>query len=165
MVEIRKININNDSGKLFELISATNEVVLPGQIKYINLDDFGHWISEQLKGFYHELYVIEDIDTRELFGFALSYDYRQYDGHCFICIYSTRDIEPILWRHFVDGLFKEYPLNKVFWNIVLSDIKNLNLASELGFSKELILKEYIYISGQYLDVCIYSISRKSGRMK
>lgn len=159
---MRKININNDSGKLFELVSSTTDIVLPGQDNYINADDFGHWISDQLKGFYHELYVIEDICTKELFGFALSYDYRLYDGHCFICIYSTREE---LCRNFISRLFKEYPLNKVFWNIVTSDTKNLSLANELGFSNELLLKEYIYINGQYSDICTYSLSRKSWSLK
>lgn len=165
MIEMRKINITRDSSKFFELVSVANEVVLPSQVKCVNADEFRHWLSEQLGGFFHELHVIEEnSETKELIGYALAYDYRAYDRHCSLCIYSTRDIEPNFWACFIDKLFKEYPLNKVFWKVVVSNIKLLDLANELGFSEEMILKEYIYQGGQYLDVCVFSVSGKQRGM-
>lgn len=157
MVEMRKIDVNRDGSQLFELVLAANEIILPNQVKCVNVEDFRRWLLEQLGGFYHDLYVIEENgETRKLIGFALAYDYRMYDRHCLLCIYSIKDIEVKYWAYFVDKLFKEYPLNKIFWEVELSNVKYLELANELGFSKEMILKEYIYKGGQYLDVCVLS---------
>ena len=81
--------------------------------------------------------IQENSETKELIGYALIYDYRVYDRHCSLCIYSTRNIEPNLWASFIDELFKE-----------------------LGFSEEMVLMEYIYQGGRYLDVCVLGKSRK-----
>lgn len=161
MYEMRKINITKDSDKLFELVSVAGEVILPGQTKFLNAYEFQSWLLEKMNGFFCELHVIqENSETKELIGYALIYDYRVYDRHCSLCIYSTRNIEPNLWASFIDELFKEYPLNKVFWKVASSNIRYLELAKELGFSEEMVLKEYIYQGGRYLDVCVLGKSRK-----
>ncbi|MGN1343837.1 MAG: GNAT family N-acetyltransferase [Traorella sp.] len=164
MVEMRKIDVNRDSSQLFELVLAANEIILPNQVKCVNVEDFRRWLLDQLGGYFHDLYVIEENgETRKLIGFALAYDYRIYDRHCSFCIYSIKDIEVNFWSNYIDQLFKEYPLNKIFWEVEISNIKNLEIAKKLGFSKEMILKEYRYKGGQYLDVCVLSKHAQSWR--
>lgn len=162
MYEMRKINITRDSRKLFELVSDAGEIILPGQMRCINADEFQRWLLEKMNGFYFIFHVIEEnSETRGLIGYALIYDYRVYDRHCSLCIYSTRNIEPNLWASFIEELFKEYPLNKVFWKIATSNIRYLELAKKLGFSEEMVLKEYAYQEGKYLDVCVLGKTRQS----
>ena len=166
MFTIRKINIYKDCEKLFDLISKSDEDLFPNQIKYFNVDEFQHWLINQMKGYFHELYVLEKQEkTSKIIGWALTYDYRVYDGHCSFCIYSLEEIERTLWATFIAELFRNYPLNKIFWKVTTTDKKRLELATTLGFSKEMTLKEYKYENGIYRDVCVLSVSSEEYRKR
>lgn len=167
MIDMKRINVNRDIKELFSLVSTPNVFVFPSQVKFSNIDDFQHWLSDQLEGYFCELYVItENSNTTNLvIGIALAYDYRAYDRHCLLHLYTTKNIEPKVLSYFIDELFREYPLNKIFWEVIVSNIKYLELANALGFSKEMILKEYKYFGGQYQDVFVFSLyptNRKKG---
>ena len=158
MVTIRKVNINTDCEKIFEMIRSREEDLLPNQMKCFNVNEFYHWLLQQFSGLYHEMYVFAKKDAmKEIVGFVLTYDYRVYDGHCFLCTCFSEDIVQSGLENFIDLMFREYPLKKIFWELTVTSEHELSMASELGFTKELLLKEYKYQKGKYVDVCVLSV--------
>lgn len=159
---LRKIEPNQDCSQLFELIidQYNTSVPLAHQHRFINVDDYQHWIAERLGGYFHDFYVVEeknDMNIEKIQGFIFSYDYRIYDNHCHIYGYLRYGIDSILLGKFVDILFKEYPLNKVFLETTENDDKLLKAAYDLGFTQEAMLLENFFINGQYHNLIILSL--------
>lgn len=157
MITLRKLNPNQDCLNLFKFIKKNGADVFPNQVDFINFDEFQRWLTDQMVGFYHDLYIFEESNTANyVIGFALAYDYRVYDGHCQLCVCVSKEIDSNMLGSFIEMLFKEYPLNKVFWKVVATDERILNLACALGFTKEMVLKDYCYKNGKYQDLWVLS---------
>lgn len=167
MYKLRKIIPSQDCTRLFELINLHYEDnIFPHQLCFISFDEFQHWIMDQLVGYYHDFYVIEEITvTSDIIvqGFILSYDYRTYDAHCQIYGYLPNGINSTVLGQFVDFLFKEYPLNKVFLEIPDGDKVFLDSAFSLGFTQEAVLAENRYVNGEYHDLIILSLYSQKKR--
>lgn len=167
MFILRKINPSQDCDQLFELIKAHQEYDLfPHQPQFINIDEFKHWVIDRLYDYFHDFYVVEniaDVKTKTIHGFVLSYDYRIYDSHCQIYGYLHQGINSTILGQFVDILFKEYPLNKIFLEITDVDNYLLEAANDLGFNQEAILNENRFIVGQYHDLYIMSLYPQNRR--
>lgn len=60
-------------------------------------------------------------------------------------------------------MFREYPLNKVFLEVIDINKEILDVALQLGFKEEAILNEYKFVFGQYCDLHILSLDGISHR--
>lgn len=165
---LRKIELKQDCSQLFELIinQYRNSVPFTHQHRFIDVDEYQHWLAERLGGYFHDFYVVEernDMNIVKLQGFFFSYDYRIYDSHCHIYGYMRYGIDSIILGQFVEILFKEYPLNKVFLETTENDDKLLNAAYDLGFIQEAMLIENFFINGQYHNLIILSLYPKGRR--
>lgn len=160
MVTARRIALERDAAQLYQLISNAQTELLPAQTGWLNETEFRHWLAEQLGGSFHELYVLEEPEGA-IVGFALAYDYRVYDGHCLLRMYAAADVEQAVWADVLRLLLREYPLRKLFLEAVSTDKRQLALAYDLGFSKEMTLPEYRYQDGAYRDVFVLSLYREN----
>lgn len=167
MYKLRKIIPEEDCILLFELLNLYSENnVFPQKLNFNCFNEFQHWIIEQLAGYYHDFYIIEKRNEPKehiVQGLILSYDYRVYDAHCKIYGYLPEGINSVILEQFVDLLFKEYPLNKVFLEITDVDKAILDSAAALGFTQEAVLVENKYINGKYHDLIILSLYSKKRR--
>lgn len=165
MYVLKRIKPDQDCDQLYELIRIHGGFsVLPQQPIFINKEDFRHWILGQLSGYYHDFFMIKDTSRTEssnICGWLLAYDYRIYDGHCKFYGYLCQGLNKMITSQFLNILFKEYPLKKVFLQITNADTSLLSVAYELGFKQEAILYEYKYSWGNYKDLLILSVYPKN----
>lgn len=165
MFILRKFNIEKDAVSVFELLNSSQFKLLPNQPMFLNNIHFNRWLEEQLAQFYHDFYVIETSDraTSKIQGFILAYDYRFYDRHCKVFGYHKKGIDDLILKEFVDKLFKEYPLNKIFMETTEINNNLIDSAYSVGFVKEAVLTENKYISGKYYDLIILSLCSQNKR--
>ncbi|MCM1060666.1 MAG: GNAT family N-acetyltransferase [Eubacterium sp.] len=132
----------------------------------MNEEEYRHWLIEQLRGYFHDFYMVEkreNMNVMKAQGFMLTYDYRTYDNHCKIYGYMSYGIDSKVLGQFVDILFKEYPLNKVFLETTDVDKKLLNAAFGLGFTQEALLADNRFINGQYHALFVLSLYSRDRR--
>ena len=164
MLCFRKIDPVQDGTQLYNFLqSQGNCQTLPYQPRFLQQDDFFNWLVNQLRGCYHDFFLIEDSASDCIRGFLLAFDYRPYDGNCQVTGYADCDINHLLLGQFVDFLFREYPLNKVFLEAVDSQEVLIRAAEELGFIREAVLSAYKFISGDYQDMLILGLNPQKRR--
>ena len=161
MIKMRKINPSQDCAELFKLAPEHNSYNLfPHQPQFINAEEFQNWITDRLFNYFHDLYVVEELfdnGKSEISGFLLAYDYRIYDSHCQICGYLRQGINSTILKKFIDSLFKEYPLNKVFMEVIDIDHFLITAAREIGFIQEATLYGVKFVLGEYRDLYIMGL--------
>lgn len=155
---LRNADFPKDYLEIYKMFVKENKpVFMPQKRNFLNIEDFSHWLSEQLSGYIHDLYLIETISETgkwQISGYCLSYDYRRYDSHCQIYGYHNHGITADMLKHFISILFKEYPLNKIFLQIADIEKTLLSAAIETGFQEEVRLSHSKYINGSYHDFII-----------
>lgn len=163
MLRLRKINTFQDCAQLYNLLQSQEICQLPHQPRFLHQDDFSNWLTNQLSGYYHDFFIIEDTPSGCISGFLLACDYRSYDGHCQITGYASCGLNHSLLGQFVDFLFQEYPLNKVFLEAVDIQESLILAAEELGFVREVVLPAYKFMAGSYHDLLILGLNSQKRR--
>lgn len=146
---------------IYFLFENSNHFNLP-QIVAINCDsDFRKELEYSLRTYIHDFFIFEESDKKNPIGFIYSYDFRLYDAHSRFNYYlQVKDSEDKLIEEFIEGMFCEYAVNKLFIYLSESQIKKQNAIKQLGFCREAILKEYKFESGKYVDVFVYGYEKK-----
>lgn len=131
-------------------------------LDFLNCDiNFTEIFNSMMKIFIHDFFIFENVDESTPIGFIYNYDFRLYDAHCCFDYYlQTEDSSGFYVKEFIDEMFHEYLLNKVFAHVSQLQEKKQYVLEKLGFHKEAILKEYKFESGKYLDVYVYGYERK-----
>lgn len=163
MLRLRKINTIQDCAQLYSLLQSQEISQLPHQPRFLHQDDFFNWLINQLSGYYHDFFIIEDPSSDCIRGFLLAFDYRSYDGHCQITGYASCGLNHSLLGQFVDFLFREYPLNKVFLEAVDIQETLILAAEKLGFVREVVLPAYKFMSGSYHNLLIMGLNSQKRR--
>ncbi len=168
MYILRKIEPNQDCNQLFELINKQHYMggLFARQLWIMNAEEYRRWITERLGGYFHDFYVVEErtnMDIVNIQGFMVSYDYREYDSHCHIYSYMCYGKYSVVLGQFVDILFKEYPIKKMFLETAEINDELINAAYDLGFTKEAMLEEYRFINGQNHASLVLSLYQKDRR--
>ena len=161
MIKLRKIALAQDSSYIFDLVKNHADMsILLGNSRFNNFEEFCHWLEDRMLGYFHDFFIIEDnsdSETRKRQGFVLSYDYRVYDSHCKIYGYFESGIGKIALKQFMNILFREYPLNKIFLVITDINVVLLDTAQILGFKQEAVLCKNKFVNGKYHDLLILSL--------
>lgn len=146
---------------IYFLFENSNYFNLP-HMDSINCDlTFIKRFEYSLRTCIHDFFIFENIDELKPIGFIYSYDFRLYDVHCYFDYYLQMEGgNDTLVKKFIDEMFCEYALNKLFTYVSEFQVKKQNMLKKLGFYKEAILKEYKFESGKYVDMYIYSYERK-----
>lgn len=165
-VKFKKFDFRNDVVDLFNLMLDSKEQVLFHSRFQINsLPEFEKFMATNLATIYHDFYVIFDESTYSNIGYVYSYEFSHYDSHCKICLfvkdkYQNSGIGAYMGVKFVDELFRNYPLKKIFTDVY--DYNKQSLLSNLdsGFVEEGCLKEFRYHNGKYYDLHVLGLSRE-----
>ena len=156
MQKIRRFESEEDSGALYELVRQHELYdAFPGRLEAVNAQELQSILTGRLEGYYHDLYVAEEDGA--ICGFFLAYDYRVYDRHCRVCGYLDGGMDGGLLKQFTDMLFEEYPLNKVFTEVVENDWDMWKATEKAGFVTEAVLKARKFVKYEYYDVYIQGL--------
>ena len=121
-------------------------------------NDFGKWFENKLKYDFHDFYIIKF--ENQIIGSIYSYEFKLSDRHCkmkvLLDISDDKLVKNIIIL-FVELLFREYPLRKIFVEEYQKEL--IELYKNAGFQCEMILDKYIYCEGRYNDLTFLSIER------
>lgn len=163
----RKFMIRKDLEILYRIMSDPMEQInIQRKASYNSTVEFEEWILEQLKGHFHDFYILEDIEKHRVAGFVYSYDFRISDGHCMICVYVMAEyrnlgVGAMCSLQFLDELFRDYPMRKIYLSIYDYNRQSLQSNLHAGFREEGCFKEYRYFNGKYWDMHILAIDRNT----
>ena len=96
----------------------------------------------------------------EIKGIARSFQYKPEDGHIEIGIFIDDELKEEkfdIMIEFLDYLFKDYPLRKVFCEQFQEEN---DFFAIMDFEVEAILKEYVFYDGKYKDVVFWGMTRE-----
>lgn len=164
---LRKFNFRADVEDMFKIMTdPEDQMLFIRKIPFNTLPDFDMWMQNNFKTFYHEFNVITDKQSGyEFYGFVYSYDYSPLDSHCKLCLvlqkqYRDTGMGAKVSIDFLDYLFTNYPLRKVFLTIYDYNKKSLESNLQAGYKQEGVMKEYRYYNGNYYDLHILAMDRE-----
>ena len=165
-LSLRKFNSKTDLDKLFDLmINTKDQMLFHGRVQFNSLEDFERWFMGNLSHAYHDFYVISDDENNKIAGYVYSYEYRHYDGHAKVCVvmaeeYRQVGMGAIIGLRFLNELFSNYPLRKVYIDVYDYNKQSLKSNLDVGFEEEGCLKEFRYENGKYYDMHLLSLTRE-----
>lgn len=164
---LRRFNFRQDVEDMFEIMNDPNDQMLfIRKMPFNTLPDFDMWMQNNFKGFYHEFNVITDNQSSyDFLGFVYSYEYSPVDLHCKVCLvlkkeYRNMGLGGKILINFLNYLFTDYPLRKVFLTIYDYNKQSLDSNLQAGFIEEGVMKEYRYHNGKFHDLHILSMTRE-----
>lgn len=126
--------------------------------------DFYHHIQRMIDSSFHDFRVVTVKQAEEDYfaGIVFTHDFRTNDGHCKLSVLPNQnmDVKRVL-SDFIQWLFREYPLQKVFCEIYGFNKEQIDVCYSLGFCKEADLVDYIYFNGKYHNLVIMGLERTS----
>lgn len=158
----REFRPESDTAFLYDIFSHAKDPEQLGIPFPINSDEmFVQWLIPRLKNFYHIFYVVVDAHDSAV-GVLYSYNYRQADASCWVRLYlphkSYAPEEIIILDDFTKDLFRQYPLHKIFFEMLASEDLAKQLIS-VGRPPECVLKEHSFSEGNYQDLMIWGVKR------
>ena len=168
--KLRKVNVKKDLEEIFlMMMNAKEQMLFYSKININSVMEFENWFLNQLRYNYHDFYVATT-STDEIIGFVFSYEFAAHDGHCNFCVYikegyRTTGTGAYAAIVFLDELFREYPLKKVYSHIYNYNKQSLACNISGGFVEEGCLREYRYYDGESHDLHIMSIDRSTFNKK
>lgn len=168
-LKFRKFYIQKDLGEMYQIMTNPEEqMAFQAKLAFNSNVEYEQWLLDQMRFHYHDFYVLEEPETGKFAGFLYSYDFRQGDGHCMICVYVKPEYRRFgagaaAGLRFMDELFREYPLRKIY--VTIYDYNNQSLKSNLhaGFQEEGCYREYRYYDGKYWDMHLLAMTREAFR--
>lgn len=151
----------------FKAICENNySIILDSMIRknifenYNNYEDIEACFKHMLNGYYHDFFQVEDGNNNYL-GVIFSYDFRLNDLNSKMeFVFNDNleeDISLEIINLYVQYLFKEYPINKIF--IKCENRDKVTLLQRAQFEIEMTLKDYLYLDGKYVDQIFLSRRR------
>jgi RimJ/RimL family protein N-acetyltransferase len=163
---LRKFDYKNDLDILFNImINSNDQMLFHGRIQLNSVPDFEKWFMGNLTHGYHDFYVVEDGETKEVMGYIYSYEFRPYDGHCKVCTvltekYRAVGVGAVVGLRFLNELFSNYPLRKVYIDVYDYNKQSLQSNIDAGFVEEGLLKNFRYENGEYHDMHVLGLTRE-----
>ena len=164
---LRKFNFRNDIQDLFDImVDPDYQMLFHRRLAINTLPDFDAWLQANFKGNFHEFYVVSDKRNLGMIGFVYSYDYSPVDCNCKFVLVLRKDIQGtglgvMVGIQFLDVLFRNYPLKKVFSLVYDYNSQSLQSQTQAGFCHEGEFKECRYYDGKFHDLHILSMSRET----
>ncbi len=166
MIHLKMCNYisGSDFGEIYRLF--TDPSVGPMIINkpdHNSMTVFSKWLDRHLESNFNDFMVFRT-DENEFVGFAYSYEFHGLDGHCQFTVavkpeHQRSGIGGILAIQFLEYLFQNYNLRKVYIHIYGNNIHSRQCAEMFGFQVEGSLHEYRYYNGKFEDLLIYSVTR------
>lgn len=161
MFYMDSFDMEKDNWDLFRIYRNNRGVFFPKEY-FANFEDWKRWFQDQMGRYYHDFFVIREDNEQP--GFLAAYEYRIYDSNCKVFFYPPEkagdEARVSLLRDFCKRLFREYPLNKLFMEIISENFNMVEITTKAGFEKEAVLSEYRYYKGKYCDLFILGLQRE-----
>ncbi|MCM1060669.1 MAG: GNAT family N-acetyltransferase [Eubacterium sp.] len=161
---MKYVNIPNDIPFLYMAMSAEDQYLYSTKLSFSSMQEFEHWLCCRLKNDFHDFLIIKDAFSLKHLGYVHNYDFSLVDGHCKLVVYIIPEcretgIGSMAAITFMDKLFAEYPLRKLYSTIYDYNKESLKSNLAAGFTEEGILRDYRYYDGGYHNIHYLSISR------
>lgn len=154
-----------DFGEVYRLFtdSEINTLII-NKPDHNSMNAFAKWLDRKLDNDINDFMVFRERDNNFV-GFAYSYDFQALDGHCLFTVavkaeWQNLGVGGLISIQFLKYLFLHYNLRKVYIHIYSSNKMSLICAEKFGFTLEGVLKDYRYAEGKFVDLKIYSITKK-----
>ena len=163
MIEVERINIVRDAEKLYELMCATDHYLFSLNFPCHTLNGFLEWFRNRLQYEIHDFYGV--FYMNELIGYVYNYNFTLRNGRCSIVgvvakEYRGSGLGVKATISFIDRLFRDYPLRKIYTSVYEYNIESLNANTKAGLICEGRLKESKYYQGRYWDTVVFSVEKK-----
>ena len=127
-------------------------------------EEFEKIFLQRVLNEYYCFYIICDSDNTNL-GFVYGHDFHNTDLHIKFSMYILPEfralgVGAISAIRFVDMLFSQLPIKKVYETIFSTNKISLENNLKAGFIKEAILKNYIFSNGKFSDLIFLSVTRE-----
>ena len=104
-----------------------------------SVGEFDTWISDRLKFFYHEFFVVESEDG-DFIGMVYSYDQHINDGHCKMTVYvlpewRSSGLGALIGLKFLYYLFQYYSFRRVNCDVYSYNNESQNCLMQCGFEE------------------------------
>ena len=161
MLTFRKYK-EEDSSKLYSMLSQSNLSHLVYSSTVINSPKvFEQWMNAAMKQ-WHEFFIVESDGV--VIGYVYDYEYDQMNQICKLCVFMDEKHSRLSFGVkagciFIDYLFKNYPIRKIYTEIFSYNKGSIETAMSCGFVEEsmYIIKENMRINIYYLkigkDIC------------
>lgn len=158
---LRDVNYANDFNVLYQLIQE--DINFRDKV-FNSINDFMEYIEHNLKGNYHCFSIVSDSNCSSVLGIIYAYDYRVFDNQCKVSFMMSDNcsldaMEKIV-KKYIEWLFIEYPLNKVFVYIDSLNEDNNMICKNIGMRMEATIRDYYFINGKYCSLNIWGIKRR-----
>jgi len=162
-MEIKYYDANLDFGEVYRLFTSKElNHLLMCRPYHNDTISFQKWLNSALVDEINDFLVFKD--NGKFLGLAYSYEFHPLEGHARMTVavkkeYNSLGIGGLIMANFLDYLFKNYTLRKVYMHVYEYNNNKIKLLKSLGLQEEARLKEYHYYNNKYHDVVIFSISK------
>lgn len=162
---MRKCCLHFDVPRLYKMMMGEDQHLFSTKITINSEECFANWLLEHMKSDFHDFFVIADVNKNASVGYVHNYDFSLKNGNCKIVVYIDAAYRNIgLGGHcaikFMDYLFSEYPIKKIYVTIYAYNRESLYSNLKAGFMEEGVLEKYRYYNGKFHDLHILSMNRK-----
>lgn len=164
--ELCGIASEKDIDYLYSVFSGADQFLYSTNLRFNTKQSFENWIFRRIGADFHDFFLVRDKSENSLIGYVHDYDFSLVDGHCKLSVYIDENyrktgIGGFAAIHFMNYLFSNYPLRKIYSTIYDYNSESLNSNFAAGFVEEGVLGDYRYHDGHYYAVHYLSMSREN----
>ena len=163
-IKFRKIESDKDVDFLYEIYSCDRDIEeFSRDIKFSTRDEFTEILMKNLKFYYYEFFIIEYYSVPV--GFVYGHNHSPRDLTIRFSLYVLNEyrscgIGAVAAFKYVKFLFKTLPVRKVYITVFGCNKVSLENNLQAGFVEEAVLKDYIFVNGEFCDLHYLSVSRE-----
>ncbi len=162
--EFHHVENQYDMDFLFTSFLADDQYLYSTKLGFHTKQGFEQWFRDRLNNDFHDFFIVKN-DQLKPIGFVYNYDFTLIDGHCKLVVYINDEyrktgIGGFVAIKFMDYLFTQYPLRKVYSTIYDYNQESLQSHIGAGFIKEGTINDYRYYHGSYHPIHYFSMDRK-----
>ena len=163
------VDLREDLPCLYAMMTGEDQYLFSTKLCFHSMDSFGHWLQDHLGNHFHDFYMVRLASAGDMsettIGYVHNYDFSLIDGHCKLSVYiqpayRQTGLGGIAAALFMQRLFAEYPLRKLYSAIYEYNAESLRSNLAAGFQEEGVLRDYRYYNGAYHDLYYLSITRE-----
>lgn len=159
------VNLYKSSELLYYMMTAENQYMYSTQLKFVDFENYRSWLENRLEYDFHDFYMIANDANTIAYGYVHNYDFSLINGNCKLVVnilpeYQDLSIGSIAAFQFIDKLFRQYPLKKVYSTVYSYNRKSIENNIAAGLTEEGIISDFRYYNGKYHGLHIFSITRE-----
>jgi ribosomal-protein-alanine N-acetyltransferase len=163
-VVLRPLN-SDDYKLLFKWQSNAESIYMWWARRIMTFDEFIEDFQRRLRGFFHQIFMIDYIDDGKpiTVGMTFDYQYNPIDKYAYLCIYfipeyTAKGLGFEAGYTICEYLFANYGLRKIYTEILDFNAPSLKLNMKNLFKQEGLLKEHQWIGDRYWDLHILALT-------